>query len=237
MDFLTIDTRLPPYMAFPRFLLDVKINETAKMVYMLLLDRAKLSLKNKGWTDNNGHVFIYFTIENMAQALHKSQMTVKTALSTLEKADLIFRKRKGAGRPNQIYVKLPTDAFCQTNHFPSLNQTENTLSDRQHSFLMTDKILSSSKSDINKNDSSKQVNNNLLSPMGAFQNVFLSENELADLKKSVPEWQEYIERLSNYMASTGKKYQNHLATIKSWALKDKPAVRTRSYECEEYETL
>ena len=29
-----------------------------------------------------------------------------------------------------------------------------------------------------------------------------------------------MERLSAYMASTGKTYKNHLATIRSWALRD-----------------
>ena len=41
-DFLTADTNLPSYMMFPRFLLDMEINETAKMLYMILLDRARL---------------------------------------------------------------------------------------------------------------------------------------------------------------------------------------------------
>ena len=36
-DFLTADTNLPSYMMFPRFLLDMEINETAKMLYICLL--------------------------------------------------------------------------------------------------------------------------------------------------------------------------------------------------------
>nr|WP_270203859.1 MULTISPECIES: replication initiator protein A [unclassified Coprococcus] len=62
-DFLTADTNLPSYMMFPRFLLDMEINETAKMLYIILLDRARLSQKSEGWSDTDGHVFIYFTIE------------------------------------------------------------------------------------------------------------------------------------------------------------------------------
>ena len=34
-DFLTADTNLPSYMMFPRFLLDMEINETAKMLYII----------------------------------------------------------------------------------------------------------------------------------------------------------------------------------------------------------
>ena len=104
-DFLTADTNLPSYMIFPRFLLDMEINETAKMLYIILLDRARLSQKNEGWSDTDGHVFIYFTIEALAEVLHKSQMTVKTALAVLEKQELIFRKRQGPGQPNRIYLE------------------------------------------------------------------------------------------------------------------------------------
>lgn len=119
-DFLTADTNLPSYMIFPRFLLDMEINETAKMLYIILLDRARLSQKNEGWSDTDGHVFIYFTIEALAEVLHKSQMTVKTALAVLEKQELIFRKRQGPGQPNRIYVKLPKETIHYTDRFLSL---------------------------------------------------------------------------------------------------------------------
>ena len=40
---------------------------------------------------------------------------------------------------------------------------------------------------------------------GRYQNVFLTDEELADLQASFPTvWGQYIEKLSEYMASTGK---------------------------------
>ena len=213
-DFLTADTNLPSYMMFPRFLLDMEINETAKMLYIILLDRARLSQKNEGWSDTDGHVFIYFTIEALAEVLHKSQMTVKTALAVLEKQELIFRKRQGPGQPNRIYVKLPKE----TIHY-------------------TDRKLSGNKKEIKKNNLTIRGSKEPLSPYGKFQNVFLSEKELEDIRQTIPDWKDYIERLSGYMASTGKQYQNHAATIISWARQDHPASRQRNYESEEYETL
>ena len=39
-EFLTADTSLPPYMVFPRFLLDTELNETTKLLYVILLDRS-----------------------------------------------------------------------------------------------------------------------------------------------------------------------------------------------------
>lgn len=76
--FLTPSAPLPPYLAYPRFLRDMNISETAKLVYAMLLDRARLSMKNDGWTDENGKIFLYFTIANLATAIHRSEMTVQT---------------------------------------------------------------------------------------------------------------------------------------------------------------
>ena len=236
-DFLTADTNLPSYMMFPRFLLDMEINETAKMLYIILLDRARLSQKNEGWSDIDGHVFIYFTIEALAEVLHKSQMTIKTALAVLENQELIFRKRQGPGQPNRIYVKLPKETIHYTDRFLSLRQTENCPIDRQDSFPDTDRKLSGNKKEIKKNNLEKRGSKEPLSPYGKFQNVFLSEKELEDIRQTIPDWKDYIERLSGYMASTGKQYQNHAATIISWARQDHPASRQRNYESEEYETL
>lgn len=57
---------------------------------------------------------------------------------------------------------------------------------------------------------------------GLYGNVSLTDEELSALQAEFPsDWQERIERLSEYMASTGRKYESHLATIRAWARKDK----------------
>ena len=103
------DSRLPPYMAYPRFLLKVDISETAKLVYMLLLDRARLSMKNEDWQDNLGRVFVLYTIPNLAKDIGKGETTVKKALNQLVRQDLISKESQGAGLPNKIYVKIRTE--------------------------------------------------------------------------------------------------------------------------------
>lgn len=56
---------------------------------------------------------------------------------------------------------------------------------------------------------------------GSYNNVLLSDEDLQKLQTEFYEdWESRIERLSEYMASTGKSYKNHLATIRSWARKD-----------------
>ena len=56
---------------------------------------------------------------------------------------------------------------------------------------------------------------------GEFENVLLSADEFQKLKsKRGSETEGYIERLSSYIASSGKKYKSHYATILSWTQKD-----------------
>ncbi len=58
--------------------------------------------------------------------------------------------------------------------------------------------------------------------LGKFHNILLSDAELDGLKKELPgKWEYYIDRLSVHIASSGKKYNNHAATIYKWAQEDK----------------
>ena len=72
--------------------------------------------------------------------------------------------------------------------------------------------------------------------------MVLSEKDLAELKKELPAlWESYVERLSEYMASTGKSYKNHAATIRRWANADRkgavPPTRNRDYTVKEGDTI
>lgn len=56
---------------------------------------------------------------------------------------------------------------------------------------------------------------------GRFHNVFLPDAELDSLKSELPDkWEYYIDRLSVHIASSGKQYRNHAATIYKWAQED-----------------
>ena len=76
--------------------------------------------------------------------------------------------------------------------------------------------------------------------LGRYENVFLTEDEVAELQADFPTvWQEYIERLSEYMASTGKTYKSHAATIRRWAKEDRRKGKggISDYSCKEGESL
>jgi len=226
--FLTTDTALPAYMAYPKFLLDITdISETAKLIYIVLLDRARISQAKGGWTDENGNVFIFYPIRDLAKTIHKSEMSVKTTLSALEKQQLIFRRRQGVGKANRIYVKLPVDRNL------SARQTENCPSDGKKTVCHMERKLSGNKNKESKTNKSKRRSK----AYGKFQNVFLSDGDMDSLRRTVPQLWEYIERLSAYMQSTGKNYADHAATIRCWYDRDNPAQPSRNYDCEDDESL
>lgn len=57
---------------------------------------------------------------------------------------------------------------------------------------------------------------------GEYANVLLTDEELGKLQTEFPgDWEARIERLSGYLAQSGKSYKNHLATIRNWARKDR----------------
>lgn len=71
---------------------------------------------------------------------------------------------------------------------------------------------------ININKNKKEI---VKEKFGEFENVLLSADELQKLKfKFGDETENYIERLSSYIASSGKRYKSHYATILSWSQKD-----------------
>lgn len=70
---------------------------------------------------------------------------------------------------------------------------------------------------------------------GSYKNVLFTDEEYAKLQAEFPaDYSDRIERLSEYIASTGKSYKSHLATIRSWARKDGSKASTMpSYGGEE----
>ena len=70
---------------------------------------------------------------------------------------------------------------------------------------------------------------------GENKNVMLSDEEYERLTERMggSKRSEYIEKLSDYMASTGKKYQSHYATICSWFRQDGGQKPSTSFDMDE----
>mgnify|MGYP000833884808 CR=1 FL=1 len=77
---------------------------------------------------------------------------------------------------------------------------------------------------------------------GRYNNVILTDTELSGLKTELTDkWEYYIDRLSCHIASTGKQYHSHAATIYKWAqedaAKEKPKKGIPDYSFKEGESL
>lgn len=235
-----------------------KLSTDAKLLYGVMLDRVGLSQKN-GWVDEEGNVFIRFTIEEMMSYFKWSRYWVFRILDELDDKSgigLIERRRQGFRLPNIIYVKnfaaiLWSGEDTFSSGIPEVRQTDFQKYDMsdfkkydgQTSRSMADGLQEVGQADsnnTNKSETDKSNTERKISEvrkkgwtMGSFQNVYLAENELKELKSRFPyDWQERVERLSSYMASTGKKYRNHYATICSWAVKEKKASQ-KNYDVPE----
>ena len=81
-----------------------KISTEGKVLYGLLLDRVSLSMEN-GWIDDEGRVYIIFTLTTIRQAMNCAEKSAIKYLTELEEFGLIERIRQGFGKPALIYVK------------------------------------------------------------------------------------------------------------------------------------
>ncbi|HGQ0605668.1 TPA: replication initiator protein A [Streptococcus pneumoniae] len=199
------------------------LSSDAKILYACLLERSSLSLKND-WIDEQGRVYIVFTVEEIMKMLNKSN---KTAVKILNELDantkgigLIERKRQGLGKPNIIYVKDFMSVFrSECKNYTS--EVKNLHSGNVEITLQEVKNLHSSNTNINNTDYSNTDFGKGQTGLGTFQNVFLTEKETKELKEILGyQFDNYIQRLSAYIQSTGKTYKDHKATILSWFYKD-----------------
>ena len=84
-----------------------EISTEAKILYSILLDRMQLSLK-KQWFDEEGRVYIYYTIQEIMEVLGCGNQKAVSLLKELDAEHgigLIEKKRQGLGKPNALYIK------------------------------------------------------------------------------------------------------------------------------------
>ena len=84
-----------------------KLSTDAKLLYGLFLDRVGLSAKN-GWYDEQGRVYIYYTINEIREDMNcgnDKAIKLLAELDAVKGFGLIERVKQGQGRPAKIYVK------------------------------------------------------------------------------------------------------------------------------------
>ena len=217
----------------PRF---QSLSTDAKTLYGILLDRMSLSVKN-GWLDEQNRVFIIFTIEDVKRALCCADNKATKLLRELEKFGLIERKRRGLGKPSLVYVKNfsaessksifqnrdfhDSGGFKNASQDPSKSRCNKT-KENDTEMSETDPFYSEEADGMSKRTQLEEYFSQSLEVELLLRLCPDDEDtELSELKAELPDkWEYYIDRLSGYIASTGRKYKNHAATIRRWAADD-----------------
>ena len=91
-----------PYAQLPKPLINLPISIGAKLLFALLNDRFRLSLKND-FKDEDGFIFCFFSNREICEKLRCAHGKATALLRELEDAGLIYRK-KITGKADRIYV-------------------------------------------------------------------------------------------------------------------------------------
>lgn len=201
-----------------------------KDVFLHLLLTA--NFKKTKWRDlelDEGQLVISY--QNVANELGIGVQRVRTAINKLKLTHEITSKSTNKFTVITIvnwreYQLGDDSANIQTN-----TQTNKQLTNNQQQ-------RKNDKNDKNvKNDKKRESTRAHTRTYGQFQNVFLTDEEMHELWKQYPDsYEQKIERLSQYIESTGKRYDNHYATLLSWLEQDekketaKPKRKGTSYD-------
>lgn len=150
------------YIQMPRFLFDDEfdnLSNGAKVLYSLLKDRHKLSMKNE-WIDENGEVYLKCKREEMAKLLKCSEPSARKCFKELVKYELVEDERIGNNKANMIYLTKVTIKTYLKNERKGLENTRTKKffrSGPKNSFTPDRKNFSPNKNNINKNNINKNT--------------------------------------------------------------------------------
>ena len=141
----------------PRF---KHLSTDAKLLYGILLDRMGLSAKN-GWYDDNGRVYIFYTVEEICEDMNCGRdkaMKLLGELDTRKGIGLIDRVKQGQGKPTKLYVKRFTTREIPPKPAktpsPPLPPQEVDFADVQKSDFPTSRSRDSRRAEVEESDAS-----------------------------------------------------------------------------------
>ena len=130
-------------------------------------------------------------------------------------------------KDNKAYTEKYRGNQLATNRQPSGNQLEPQYSIDKYSVVESSVVEDSRRESVSAETEqpAPKPSKPTKHKYGEYSNVLLTDEELDKLKDEFFDWEERIERLSSYIASTGKAYKSHFATIRNWARKDATQVQ------------
>lgn len=202
-----------------------KISVEAKVLYGLMLDRMSLSVKNQ-WMDVEGRAYIYYSLEDIMDALgcsNKKAISIMKELDTDAGIGLIEKKRQGQGKPTMIYLKQfmiqdvqkcrnytsgEKQAFSEVKNLHIL-KCKNDTSRSEESTCLDVKNIHTNKNNINNTELSNTDSNLILSgddrmryEMDTYSELIRENIELDILRERHPYDQELLEGIFDLILET-----------------------------------
>ena len=202
-----------------------KISVEAKVLYGLMLDRMSLSMKNQ-WMDDEGRAYIYYSLEDIMEALgcsNKKAISIMKELDTDAGIGLIEKKRQGQGKPTMIYLKqFMVQDVQKCRNFTSEQKStvsevknlhvlkcKNVISRSEEITLPEVKNIHTNKNNINNTELSNNESNLILSgddrmryEMDAYSELISENIELDILRERHPYDQELLEGIFDLILET-----------------------------------
>lgn len=161
-----------------------------------------------------------YSIKGIVSISKENKTSIQSALKELEENKYLKRTKKQNEKGQfeyiyDIYEKPWTENPCIEN-------------------LVTDNPCTENMPQINTNiqntekQNTKKQNTDIKREYGEFKNVLLTDDEYKKLEEINALSQ--IENLSSYIASTGKRYKSHYATILNWDRRDKQKQEEDKYK-------
>ena len=203
-----------------------------------------------GKTNNSG-VFMFnekmaYTEKMLSTVFRRKESTVKLALETFEKfgmieiiddvitipnwgkhqnLDQLENKREYMKNYMADYRQKQKEIVCKTNSKTNSKTNVSSLDKNREDKNREDKNridkTREDKRDISSDSDESGSTHTQKHKYGEYMNVLLTDEELEKLQNEFPDYEERIDRLSDYIASKGTKYKSHYATIRNWARRDR----------------
>lgn len=189
--------------------------------FNVLLDRFETKYKMIVYSKETGEIAIKnFLRHSIMKGGKPVEDCIKRDMSKVKNKkliDFVFSSISGKDDLNETVKKIISSYQIgneDDNHNDNDNDNDVSYHDSYH-----DSYYSPNAEEVKTEKPPKHIKHKY----GEYNNVLLTDDELDKLKAEYFDWEDRIERLSSYVASTGKSYKSHYATIRNWARKDQAA--------------
>lgn len=163
--------------------------------------------------------------------------TACKTLTALKSKNIISAEKQAKSKPQIVSINTDTSSWKvfptgNTRCFPQETQvflTGNTGVSHRKRILYKDKYKDSFTDSVLKTgaDAPSTHATSTKKFFGYFENVLLTDSEYQKLAAEIPNVDEYINHFSEYLESSGKRYNSHFATIRLWYHNDVKKQKTQ----------